>query len=40
MAAAQHAIVWQCAHAHQGRRGIPRHEGGEEYDLRDCGTLH
>ena len=40
MAAVQPAMVWQCAHARQARRGIARQEGGEEHDLCDCGTLH
>jgi hypothetical protein len=40
IAADQPAMVWQCAHARQALRGIARQEGGEEHDLRDCGTLH
>ena len=30
------------AHPHtcQDRRGVSRQEGGEEHDLRDCGTLY
>ena len=40
IAADQPAMMWQCAHARQALRGVSRQEGGEEHDLRNCGTLH
>ena len=39
LTSARHAVAAH-PHARQDLRGVSRQEGGEEHDLRDCGTLH